>query len=137
MTTTHDELQGQFTYFDQPARPANVALVRYDQRQRVTRAVLILLGCWAGAAVTVLIPILHLITVPVLFLAGPFLAYRRLHEAATVTRVRGTCPACAQEIDHVARESWKPLLRVDCPHCRRRVTLESSLEGPRATAPPG
>ncbi|HEV8481378.1 MAG TPA: hypothetical protein VGR66_11345 [Candidatus Eisenbacteria bacterium] len=131
----HDEWQGKLTYFDQPARPATVALVRYDHRQRVTRAVLILLACWAAAAVTVLIPILHLILVPAFFLAGPFFAYRRLHEVATVTRVRGACPACGQQIDHVAREPWKPLLRLDCEHCRRRVTLESELEGPRAAAP--
>ena len=136
MTTTHDELQGKFTYFDQPAHPATIALVRYDHGQRVQRAVLILVGCWAGAAVTILIPILHLFTVPVLFLAGPFFAYRRLHEAATVTRVRGACPACSHAIDQVLRESWKPLLRIDCPHCRRRVTLESSLDGAQATAPP-
>jgi len=136
MTTHLDALQGKFTYFDQPPRDAAVTLVRYDHRQRVTRAVLILLGCWGGAAVTILIPILHLITVPLLFLAGPFMAYRRLHEVATLTRARGTCPACSQEIDHVARESWKPLLRIDCPHCRRRITLESELDGPRAVAQP-
>jgi hypothetical protein len=124
------ELAGELTYFDQPARPVTLELTRYDQRQRLVRAVLALGACWGLAVLAVLIPVLHFLLVPALFLAGPFFAYRRLHEEATVTRIRGTCPACGQPIEHAGREAWKPLLRLDCPHCHRRIALESSLPSP-------
>jgi hypothetical protein len=123
------EISGQLTYFDQPARPATLELVRYDHRQRVMRAVTALGACWGLAVLAVLIPVLHFLLVPALFLAGPFFAYRRLHEEATVTSIRGACPACGQTIEHTTREAWKPLLRLDCPHCHRRVVLEGSLPG--------
>jgi hypothetical protein len=123
------ERAGKLTYFDQPARPAAVSLVRYDRNQRMTRALLALLACWGLAAVTILIPVLHLVLVPAFFLAGPFFAWRRLHEEATVTLIRGACPACGQPIEHRGSEPWKPLLRLDCEHCHRRIVLESELGG--------
>lgn len=121
------ELPGTLAYFDQPACPATIEVVAYDPRRRVTRAVIVLLQFWGLAALAVLIPVLHFLLVPALFLLGPFLAYRRLHEAATVNRIRGTCPACGKLIDHAAKEPWKPLLRLDCEHCHRRIVLESSI----------
>jgi hypothetical protein len=132
-SATPCETSGKLTYFDQPAQPAAVTMIRYDQNQRVVRAVLALGACWGLAVLAVVIPILHFLLVPVLFLAGPFFAYRRLHEEATVTGVRGTCPACAQEIAHTAKEAWRPLMRFDCEHCHRRVTLESTI-GPAERA---
>lgn len=124
------ELSGKLTYFDQPPCPATLEVTRYDHRQRVVRAVTALAACWGMAAVAILIPVLHFLLVPALFLAGPFFAYRRLHELATVTRIRGTCPACGRPIDHTGREPWKALLRLDCEHCHRRVVLESMLSTP-------
>jgi hypothetical protein len=121
------EISGKLTYFDQPARPATIEIIPHDRHQRLVRAVLALLACWGLAAVAILIPVLHFLLVPAFFLAGPFFAYRRLHEEATVTRIRGTCPACSQPIDHTGREPWKPLLRLDCPHCHRRVVLEGNI----------
>src|SRR5215813_14204789 len=123
-------MSGTLSYFDQPARPATIDVIRYDHHQRVVRAVLALLACWGMAALAILIPVLHFLLVPSLFLAGPFFAYRRLHEEATVTRLRGTCPACGKTIEHTSKEAWKPLLRLDCEHCHRRVVLESELSAP-------
>jgi hypothetical protein len=121
------EISGKLTYFDQPACPATIEIIAHDRHQRLVRAVLALLACWGLAALAVLIPVLHFLLVPALFLAGPFFAYRRLHEQATVTRIRGTCPACQKLIDHTGREPWKALLRLDCEHCHRRVVLEGSI----------
>jgi hypothetical protein len=121
------ELSGKLTYFDQPACPATIEIIAYDRHQRLVRAVLALLACWGLAALAILIPILHFLLVPALFLAGPFFAYRRLHEEATVTHIRGACPACGKPIDHGGREPWKALLRLDCEHCHRRIVLEASL----------
>ena len=99
------ELSGKLTYFDQPACPATIEVVLYDHRQRVVRAVKALAACWGLAALAVLIPVLHFLLVPALFFAGPFFAYRRLHEEATVTRIRSTCPACGQTFEHTGREA--------------------------------
>ena len=123
------ERAGKLTYFDQPARPATTEVTLYDRQQRLLRALTALGACWGLAALAVLIPILHFLLVPALFLAGPFFAWRRLHEEATVTRIRGTCPACGQAIDHTGKDAWKSLMRLDCPHCRRRIALESELGG--------
>jgi hypothetical protein len=124
------ELSGKLSYFDQPARPATVEVIRYDRRQRVIRALKALGACWGPAALAVLIPVLHFLLVPALFLAGPFFAWRRLHEEATVTSIRGTCPACAQAFENTSRDAWKPVMRFDCPHCHRRIVLEASLANP-------
>ncbi|HKA23757.1 MAG TPA: hypothetical protein VKF80_02120 [Candidatus Eisenbacteria bacterium] len=129
-SVTPEELQGRLTYFDQPAQTATVRVIRYDRHQRLVRALLALAACWGLAAVTILIPVLHLILVPAFFLLGPFLAYQRLREEATVLTIRGACPACGQAVDHGGREAWKPLLRLDCPHCRRRIVLETELRRP-------
>ena len=124
------ETSGTLSYFDQPPTAATVFLIPRPPRERLVRALLVLLGCWALAAVTILIPILHVVLVPVFFLAGPFFAWRRLREHATLLAVRGSCPACGTGQDHRMREPWKPAVAFDCAECHRRIVLETHL--PRA-----
>jgi hypothetical protein len=64
---------------------------------RIGRAVLSLIGLWAGACVCVLIPLLHFVLVPGLLIAGIVLFAVRLREDCSLHSVTASCPRCAVE----------------------------------------
>jgi hypothetical protein len=110
-----------------------VRVVELGLVQRVGRAVVALLVCWALALVSVFIILAHFVLVPGFLIAGPVLAYLRFRVARAVTSIDGACPRCGieQEFDP---PSWGRT--VICPRCKNQLTL-TGLDGSEAPASPG
>lgn len=79
---------------------------------------------WGLMLVTAFIPLLHLISVPVLFFFGAWRAYSRLSEERTLLTLHGTCPHCGTEQDFPAGGALKDSLTLDCANCRWELKLD-------------
>ncbi len=115
---------GRFVYIGHPSTAAAVRVRARTRRARGLRAAGALGGCWLLAAVTVFVPLGHFFLVPGFLIAGPVIAWQRLHEHTTVLDARGRCPACAQPLDAAIRDRWRPQVALRCPACRREIRLE-------------
>lgn len=98
---------------------ATAHVLDHPRPDRVRRALLGLAACWGAAIGAVFLPVLHFVLVPSLLLAGPLLAFARLGEKRTVTRIAGPCPACGGAI--ALRPGGSAAAVVRCDHCRRAV----------------
>jgi len=81
-------------------------------------------GIWFGCAlIGALIPVLHLILVPVLLIGAFVVLVQRLSVSALVKRAHGTCPDCGAEQDLDVPRAFQLPVDVTCRGCQRRLTL--------------
>ena len=103
--------------------PGEARIARWDKPARAARAAKVWAACWAGAAVSVLIPVAHFVLVPALFVAGPIAAYSRFRQASAVAGGEGPCPSCGAKLPiAAARDEW-PLFEL-CEACRASIRIE-------------
>ena len=111
-------VRATFTFHGR-ASEATAHVLDHAHPDRVRRALLGLAACWGAAIAALFLPVLHFVLVPSLLLAGPLLAFARLGEKRTVTRIAGPCPACGGTIE--LRPGGSAAAVVRCDHCRRPV----------------
>lgn len=103
----------------------------FTQGQRFRRAGAILGVAWGLAIVILFIPIVHLLGVPLLFVAGIVLAIRQLTFAGRLEATRVPCPKCGA-VNRIGgglgRRSLKPR-DYTCDSCRRGLTLRIEPQG--------
>ena len=92
---------------------------------RAWRALRALLGAWAAAAASVLLPIVHFVLVPTLVLAGVVLAVLRLREDRSLLELTGTCPRCKGpgRFGHAGR--FREGREVHCDGCGSQVAVRT------------
>lgn len=99
----------------------------FSHSVRVNRAILLLVYCWLAAAVSVLIPILHWITVPGFFIGGVILFVQQLRSKTHVEKAIGQCPVHGAEVDiHLDHHKWPPVW-VHCPECNASLHLVADV----------
>jgi len=99
-----------------------VRLVRWNKKARVFRAVFALLISWFLALLSVPLPILHLLLIPVFIFAGPILFAYFLLQKGRIKEGKGSCPACNAEVTFLpASEQW-PLHQV-CKSCESHLRI--------------
>ena len=102
--------------------PATVKLERWSPRQRKIRG-LKSLGLWWGLAVlSVAIPILHFLLVPLFFALGLVLPFVAMRRQSIVLGGKGTCPYCSKPFT-IARQPDRWPLQDICTACNRHVTI--------------
>ncbi len=117
------EHEGALAYPDRSSSPARVTARHRDARARTARAAATWAAGWGMAVAAVFLPVLHFILVPLLLVAAPALAWQRLHEAATLVRAEGDCPACAAPQRFTLGGPWRPRTAMRCEGCGRRIEL--------------
>ncbi len=119
-------LRGHAAALEYPGRPDVAASVRVrhrGRRERTLRAARTLAACWGLAIIAVFLPVLHFVLVPALLMLGPALAWSRFHEARTLVRADGACPACALPLHLELGQPWRERTILRCDGCGRRLTL--------------
>ena len=86
----------------------------------------------AGAAVAVLIPIVHFVLVPAALLLGFGIGIRRLGQAKTFRGGAGSCPYCGAQQQFTLLGRFHLPKAVYCASCQRELYLD---EGPATIAP--
>lgn len=104
-------------------------------RERALRALKMLALCWALALVSVLLPVLHFVLVPLFALLGPVAAWLGHRRAEVILGGVMPCPECHSPFD-VGEGAVQWPLQAQCPACRAIVRL-GPLPETRAEPPPG
>ncbi len=103
--------------------PATVEVQMWGLPQRRLRC-LRTLGIWWGLAlVSIAVPILHFILVPLFLLIGLVAAPVAMQRKSMVLGGKGRCPFCAEPFVIVAHPDRWPLRDI-CTACHRHVSIE-------------
>lgn len=92
---------------------------------RAWRAGRALLGAWAAAAASVLLPIVHFVLVPVLVLTGLVLAVVRLREDRALVQLTGACPRCRGPGRFSGAGRFREGREVHCDGCGCQVAVRT------------
>lgn len=117
-------------YFDNDKHGRGQGVLHYQafsHAVRVNRAILMLVYCWLAAALTVPVPILHLITVPGFLVCGIIFLVQQLRSKTHIERAVGLCPAHKTEVEiHLDHHQWPPMW-VHCPECHASLHLVTDI----------
>ena len=92
--------------------------------QRIQKAFLNLFLWWMGAAASILLPVVHFVTVPVLFSLGIFFCYRTFISEGRVLKGEATCPHCKYKATVRPQQLNWPLKEI-CQGCARVLRMEA------------
>lgn len=102
-----------------------VRMRTWAPRDRAIRAAKTL-AIWLGITfLSVAIPLLHFVLVPLFFLIGVILAAVAYSQRSAVLGGKGTCPFCGADLEIVKNRDRWPLDDV-CSNCSRHVTIEKA-----------
>lgn len=117
----HSEVYLQGNDGDRQA--GSLQTTRYDQGDRLKRALQRLAFFWLLAGITLFIPIAHFVLVPGFLIAGPVVAYLTYQTEAVRNHTSGTCPACGKEIT-LAMDAKDTLPKwTYCPDCNAPLQI--------------
>ena len=111
--------------FGREAREGIVRARLWHPPERVARALKGWLGCWSLAAITLFIPVAHLVLVPGFFIGGIVLGARWSRETRSFVEARGPCPGCGEAQTFRLRGKYVLPKETSCPACRARVLVEA------------
>ncbi len=98
----------------------------YNPRERGMRALKIGAAFWGGAVVSVLVPVLHFVLVPGLFISGPIMAWIQYKQENQIHDAKITCPECKKDIE-IKKISGNWPLKSVCPHCSAQMYLTKNV----------
>ena len=115
---------GLITLRAQDGRTATAAATidRYPAGTRIGKAVAFFVGGLVGGTVCIIVPVLHLVTTWALPLAGIVMGLRTLKIERRLSRINGTCPACAKRSELRGGPVKAAIWRV-CPECDKDLEI--------------
>jgi len=97
---------------------------RFTPRECWQRALKMLAITWLLAAISLFIPMIHFVLSPLLFIAGPLLAWRLYNLTQQTLAAAGECPLCHQAIRiELEARTQMPHWNL-CPRCNKPVQLK-------------
>lgn len=72
----------------------SIRVISWNRRERIVRALKYGASCWGLALLSIAIPLLHFVLVPLFFLSGPLVALFILGQHTVILGGEGTCPDC-------------------------------------------
>ena len=76
-------------------------VARYSDAARIAIGTLWIVGGFAGGAMFIVVPIVHLVSTWALPLGGILLGMRAFKRRVVLYNVAGTCPACGEAVEFV------------------------------------
>ena len=109
---------------------AEANITRYNEGQRLARALPVAIGGISLGAVSILVPAVHLISTWLLPLLGIFIASYIYKTTMVVGRVATSCPDCSAEvaIDKAGSVDDEPLW-LRCPSCKLPLAFDNESVG--------
>ncbi len=96
---------------------------RFTQKECRQKAIRTLAITWLLAAISLLIPMVHFVLSPLLFIAGPLLAWHQYRLKEQTLAAEGECPLCHETIDiKLEARTQMPHWSL-CPKCNNPVQL--------------
>ncbi|NOX77266.1 MAG: hypothetical protein GXP17_11785 [Gammaproteobacteria bacterium] len=121
---------------DSNSTPGTLQTTRFDQSDRLKRALQRLGFFWLLAGITIFIPLAHFVLVPGFFIAGPVIAYMTYQTHWVRNHAAGVCPTCQQEIQ-LSLDARDQLPKwTYCPTCNAPLHLTEAGDTSTDTAAP-
>jgi hypothetical protein len=121
------------TGFGAAPTPARVEILTLSTVDRIKGAAVIFGAALLGAAIAVLIPLVHFVLVPAALILGAAFALLRLRQGEIVRSARGRCPFCSAEQSYTVMRRFKLPKTLYCSFCQRQLMLdEPTSEPPRS-----
>ena len=124
------EQQTVLISFKDTVRDGQLFFTAFTRNDRIKRAVLALVICLALGIPLIfpIIPILHIFLAAGLFIAGPVLFYKRLHQHDAKEKVTGACPNCAHDISIELEANEQLPLWKYCPQCNESLQISAKAD---------
>ncbi|MEN0059040.1 MAG: hypothetical protein AAGB31_09410 [Bdellovibrio sp.] len=97
----------------------------YSQQERTRRALKKLGMFWGLALISVPLPVVHFVLVPVFFFVGPLMAHKTYKEEITLESTTMNCPECGKSVQFNQNSGLWPLHDF-CPECRSRIYFDQA-----------
>lgn len=120
-------LRIQATDTNHKSSVGEIEIHTWTKQQRLWRALKSLCIFWLFAAISVLIPLLHFILVPVLLLLGPIMAGLAYRRPSRIIRSNLNCPNCDLKIEVLSQSLDWPIQQ-KCAGCSKFIRLEVSSD---------
>ena len=105
------------------AAEISAKVLRSDERY--LRSVKALAFSWIAAGVSIAIPVMHFVLVPLFLILGPILAFLAFKKTHSLAEAKLLCPHCKTKFTlKPAAVEW-PLKDV-CPKCRTQLKIEAN-----------
>jgi|GEM_PF-3061818 len=101
-------------------------VVRVSPQKAFKAGLRMCLGIWAIGAVTIFIPLVHFVSVPLFFMLGPVAGkiFANFQKAqAEYEDVMASCPDCAHPLSFSAESGIEPPQQVKCPGCGHVIVI--------------
>lgn len=119
----HQKIPIQANVSDERRSEGYVSVVYFNPAGRMKEAVKKLALFWGIAIVSVALPVVHFVTVPLFFILGIFFASRTYKSEGRVIEGLTRCPHCEHEVPIKPAELQWPLTEI-CQNCARVVRIE-------------
>ena len=119
----HEKLPIQANVSDERRTEGYVTVEYLNPPQRLRRSLKKLALFWGISLVSVLIPVIHFVSVPVFIALGIFFSIRSYKSEGRVIEGLTRCPHCQSEIPIKPAELQWPLSEI-CQNCARVVRIE-------------
>jgi predicted RNA-binding Zn-ribbon protein involved in translation (DUF1610 family) len=111
---------------------ARVSLRRFTHRERAVRAAKMTLAWFVAAALVAVVPIIHLVGIPLAVLAGVVFGVRQYGVTETLQSVEAPCPKCGTAQRFFAGfgvGSPRLPMTLTCEACGKELRLERNTAG--------
>lgn len=112
-------------------REASAEVIRYSEANRVTFAILYVVGGLFAGTMCIVVPIAHLITTWGFPLLGIYMAIRTMRRKTVVHAIESECPRCGERMQmtggSIDEAEWQT-----CPKCHAKLSVR--VEDPAAGA---
>lgn len=119
---TIEKLKVKIVKNGKPDSSGEVEVLHWTKRDRILRATAGLLIGWTVAAFSIVVPIVHFVTVPGFFIVGIIACLALYGSTEGAKGGKGICPECKQEFRIEGGRSV-PFDDV-CNHCRAHFRIE-------------
>lgn len=117
-------------HFDgHPLPDINIVSYEYSYKERLTRSLKTFFIWFGITIVSVLIPVLHFIVVPLFLILSFYFTYRKVNEEISVDLRDIKCPSCKKNLSSTIKGLRKKEvdLRLFCYDCRKNLSLILSV----------
>ncbi len=105
----------------------------FTKAERTKRAIIIWVGCWVAAVISIPIILLHYVLIPAFLIAGPIMARSRLKQTVEMEKVEGHCPNHSGPFSLKMEKTDTLPKWAYCPVCDKGIQILNKTEKSETT----
>jgi hypothetical protein len=94
--------------------------------ERCLKGTGVAIAFFIAAGISIVIPVLHFLLVPGLFVVGLICGARKCMERGTIEKASASCPGCKAALV-LPNKLFRPSCYLECPGCKKHLFAQFSL----------